>query len=43
MIYLILCLVRGVRNFADDTTHYVSGKNLEFVLTKLENHSIISK
>ena len=31
-----------VCNFADDTTPYVCNKNLEYVLTKLEEHSDIA-
>ena len=31
-----------VCNFTDDTTLYVCGKNLDFVLTELEEHSIIA-
>ena len=44
-IYLndLLCfLSRDVCNFADDITPYVYDKNLEFALTKLENHSDIA-
>ena len=32
----------NVHNSADDTTPYVCGKNLEFILTKLEEHFIIA-
>ena len=38
LFYFLLC---DVCNFADDTTPYACDKNLEFVLTKLENHSDI--
>ena len=38
LFYFLSC-DRG--NFADDTTPYVYDKNLEFVVTKLENHSDI--
>ena len=31
-----------VCNFKDNTTPYVCGKNLDFVLTELEEHSIIA-
>ena len=39
LFYFLSC---DVCNFADDTTPYVCDKNLEFVLTKLENHSDIA-
>ena len=31
-----------VCNFADDTTPYVCGQNLDFSFTELEEHSIIA-
>ena len=36
LFYFLRC---DVCNFADDTTRYVCGKNLDLVLTKLEDHS----
>ena len=39
LFYFLSC---DVCNFADDTTPYVCDKNLEFALTKLENHSDIA-
>ena len=39
LFYFFSC---DVCNFADDTTPYICNKNLEFVLTKLENHSNIA-
>lgn len=43
-IYLndLLFLYCDVCNFVDDTTLCVYSKNLEFVLTKLERHSIMA-
>ena len=38
LLYSFRC---DVCNFVGDTTPYVSDKNLDFVLTKLEEHSII--
>ena len=37
LFYFLRC---DICNFADDTTPYVCGKNLDFVLTELEEHSI---
>ena len=39
LLYFLRC---HVCNFTDDTTLYVCGKNLDFVLTELEEHSIIA-
>ena len=39
LFYFLRC---DVCNFANDTTPYVYGKNLDFVLTELEEHSIIA-
>ena len=39
LFYFLSC---DVWNFADDTTPYVCNKNLEYVLTKLEEHSDIA-
>ena len=40
--YLFYFLYCNVCNFADNTTPYVCNKNLEFVFTKLENHSDVA-
>ena len=40
--YLFIFLRCDACNFASDTTRYVCGKNLDFLLTKLEEHSAIA-
>ena len=39
LFYFLRC---DICNFADDATPYVCGKNLDFVLSELEEHSIIA-
>ena len=40
LFYFLRCNVCNLYNFADYATPYVCGKNLLFILTKLEEHSI---